>query len=86
MEAAEFTHPTGTAFLPYLLEQLGRSRQGLLDLFPVLDELDTDQLRYRHPTQHFELNAYQWVHLSGLHDRLHTRQIRQALETAADLS
>lgn len=80
MKAAEFVEPTGSASLTDLRDRLERSRQGLLDLFPALDELDTDQLKCRHLTQPFELNAYQWAHLSGLHDRQHTRQIRQALE------
>lgn len=83
MQAAEFVHPTGEASLPELLEQLSRSRQDLLGLLPALDELDTNRLQFRHPTQHFLLNAYEWVHLSGVHDRLHARQIRQALESAS---
>jgi hypothetical protein len=83
MQAAEFVHPTGRVALPRLLEQLSQSRQDLLGLLPALDQLDTDQLKHVHPTQRFELNAYQWVHLSGLHDRIHTRQIRQALEGAS---
>lgn len=83
MEAAPWVRPTGTLGLPELRDQLSQSRQALLDLLPALDQLDTDQLRYEHPTQHFVLNAYQWVHLSGVHDRLHTRQIRQALEAGA---
>lgn len=81
MVAAEFAQPTGALPLDGLLERLERSRQGLLDLCPALDELDTDRLRFRHPFQPFELNAYQWVHLSGLHDRTHTRQIRKALSS-----
>jgi hypothetical protein len=80
--AASFAQPTGITSLPLLLARLDLSRRGLLDLLPDLDELDTDRLCFRHPTLHFELNAYQWVHLSGLHDRMHTRQIRHALESA----
>lgn len=81
--AMESVRPTGSVALPDLLERLGRSRQGLLDLLPVLDELDTDQLRFRHPTAGFELTAYEWVHLAGAHERQHTRQIRKALEAVS---
>lgn len=83
MVAAEPVQPTGALPLDGLLQRLERSRQGLLELFPALDQLDTDQLRFRHPFQPFELNAYQWVHLSGLHDRTHTRQIRKGLSSIA---
>jgi hypothetical protein len=79
-QAPDFTHPTGAAPLTALLERLARSRQALLALLPALDELDTDQLRFRHPTAHWELNASEWAHLSGVHDRQHTRQIRHALD------
>lgn len=81
MQAIELSHPTGQEGLPRLLDRLQRSREALLDLLPALHEVDTDQLRYRHPTLHFELNACQWVHLSGLHDRIHARQIRQAVDS-----
>lgn len=83
MEAGEWVLPAGSSRLPQVLEQLDRSRQALLGVLPALDELDTDQLEYTHPKQGFTLNAYQWVHLSGVHDRLHARQIRQALESAS---
>lgn len=85
-EAPDFGHPTGSALLPVLLERLARSRQELLGLLPALAELDTDKLMFRHPTLHFELNACQWVHLSGVHDRMHSRQIRKALDSARGIA
>lgn len=83
LAAPEPVHPRGEGDLDSLLARLARSRQGLVALLPTLAQLDTDRLIFRHPTHQFPLNALQWIHLSGLHDRVHARQIRTAVMPAS---
>lgn len=58
------------------LTRLQASRLALLKSFEALSAFDLSGLTYRHPF-FGDFNTYQWVLVTGWHERRHTRQIER---------
>lgn len=58
------------------LARLAASRRKLLETLESLSAFDLSRLRYPHPF-FGELDTYQWVLITGWHERRHTRQIER---------
>lgn len=79
-QAPPYAQPRGEDDLPGLRARLDASRARLLAALEAMEPLDTDRLLARHPFG-WKLNAAQWAHFVGIHESLHTRHIRNILET-----
>ncbi|HUK14384.1 MAG TPA: DinB family protein [Thermoanaerobaculaceae bacterium] len=76
-------HParvTPTRGLPVdeLRRELAASHAAVAEQIPGLAALDLDALRFPHPLG-FELNLYQWVDITGAHERRHLAQINAVI-------
>ncbi len=77
--APSFALPAGELDLPALQTRLARSRGRILALWEALRDRDSAAATTTVPEVGFVFNAGQLVHMAGLHDRVHTRQIRDNL-------
>ena len=73
-QAPEFVRPQAHAPVQESLTRLNASREKMLGLAEQLSEYDLSQLKYPHPLLG-DLNLYQWILLSGSHERRHAAQI-----------
>lgn len=70
--------PTPGLPLEGLLRDLAESHQAVAGLIPLLEPLDMEALRARHPLG-FEMNLFQWVDVAGAHERRHLPQIKEIM-------
>jgi hypothetical protein len=68
--------PRSKVEAPLALARLDAARRRILENLPELFPLDCAKLTHRHPF-FGELDLYQWLLVSGWHERRHTRQIER---------
>ncbi|MFP5261359.1 MAG: DinB family protein [Blastocatellia bacterium] len=73
-QAPEFVEPQSHLPVEESLARLKASRKKLLESVEHLSQYDLSQLSYPHPLLG-NLNLYQWILISGGHERRHTGQI-----------
>ena len=76
VSAPSFALPEGGLDLPELARKLAASRARTLALWEALRGRDSAAATYEVPEIGFVFNAGQMIHMVGLHDRFHGRQIR----------
>ena len=76
VSAPSFALPEGGYDLPTLRTRLAGSRRRVLTLWEALRERDSAAVTYEVPEIGFIFNAGQMIHMAGLHDRFHGRQVR----------
>ena len=75
-EAPEIVMPKSELATAEALPRLQASRLALLTSFEALSAFDLSGLTYRHPL-FGNFNTYQWVLVTGWHERRHARQIER---------
>lgn len=73
-QAPEFVEPQSHLPVEESLARLKASREKILESVEHLAQYDLSQLSYRHPLLG-NLNMYQWILISGGHERRHAGQI-----------
>jgi hypothetical protein len=73
-QAPEFVRPRSHLPVDQSLARLKASRERFLESVEQLAQYDLSQLTYPHP-MFGDLNMYQWILVSGGHERRHTGQI-----------
>lgn len=68
--------PRSKVEAPLTLARLESARSRILESLEALSAFDGRNLTYRHPF-FGELDLYQWLLISGWHERRHTRQIER---------
>jgi len=73
--------PRSKVEAPLALARLESARSRILESLEALSAFDSRKLTYRHPF-FGDLDLYQWLLVSGWHERRHTRQIERIKQSS----
>ncbi|MGI8556072.1 MAG: DinB family protein [Pyrinomonadaceae bacterium] len=78
LEAPERVHPQGKQTIAESLTKLDENRRALNNFRPRIEAVDLSNATFPHPFLG-DLNLYEWLIMTGLHERRHLRQIENIL-------